>query len=101
MRVGQRELRISKAARIQLAIIAGLYLLVQGASLWLDRYKTLTETSDRITGASYVDVHAVIPGLTILSIAAAIVSHGAPSSAGSRLPWTACRPPSRSIASVS
>ncbi|WP_447947029.1 UPF0182 family membrane protein [Microbacterium lacticum] len=74
VRIGERELRISKAARIQLAIIAGLYLLVQGASLWLDRYKTLTETSDRITGASYVDVHAVIPGLTILSIAAAIVA---------------------------
>ena len=74
VRVGQRELRISKAARIQLAIIAGLYLLVQGASLWLDRFKTLTSSSDRITGASYVDVHAVIPGLTILSIAAAIVA---------------------------
>ncbi|MBN9224757.1 MAG: hypothetical protein ABS63_05425 [Microbacterium sp. SCN 70-27] len=74
VRVGQRELRISKAARIQLAIIAGLYLLVQGASLWLDRYKTLTAQSDRITGASYVDVHAIIPGLTILSIAAAFVA---------------------------
>lgn len=74
VRVGQRELRISKAARIQLAIIAGLYLLVQGASLWLDRYKTLTAQGDRITGASYVDVHAIIPGLTILSIAAAFVA---------------------------
>ncbi|HYP73075.1 MAG TPA: UPF0182 family protein, partial [Microbacterium sp.] len=74
LRVGQRELRISKAARIQLAVIAGLYLLVQAASLWLDRYKTLTQQGDRITGASYVDVHAIIPGLTILSIAAAIVA---------------------------
>ncbi len=37
VRVGQRELRISKAARIQLAILAGVYLLLQGASLWLDR----------------------------------------------------------------
>jgi len=74
VRVGQRELRISKAARIQLAVVAGLYLLVQAASLWLDRYKTLTAQSDRITGASYVDVHAIIPGLTILSIAAVIVA---------------------------
>lgn len=74
VRVGQRELRISKAARIQLAVIAGLYLLVQAASLYLDRFKTLTSQSDRITGASYVDVHAVIPGLTILSIAAVIVA---------------------------
>ncbi|MGB4779923.1 UPF0182 family protein [Microbacterium sp.] len=74
VRIGQRELRISKAARIQLAVIAGLYLLVQAASLWLDRYKTLTQQGDRITGASYVDDHAIIPGLTILAIAAAIVA---------------------------
>lgn len=74
VRIGQRELRISKAARIQLAVLAGLYLLVQGVSVWLDRYKTLTQQSDRITGASYVDDHAVIPGLTIIAIAAAIVA---------------------------
>ncbi|MBN9213228.1 MAG: hypothetical protein ABS62_09055 [Microbacterium sp. SCN 70-200] len=74
VRIGQRELRISKAARIQLAVLAGLYLAVQAASLWVDRYKTLTEQSGRITGASYVDDHAIIPGLTILSIAAIIVA---------------------------
>ncbi|WP_336632161.1 MULTISPECIES: UPF0182 family membrane protein [unclassified Microbacterium] len=74
VRVGQRELRISKAARIQLAVVAGLYLLVQAASIWLDRYKTLTQQGERITGASYVDDHAVIPGLTIIAIAAIIVA---------------------------
>ena len=74
VRIGQRELRISKAARIQLAVLAGLYLAVQAASLWVDRYKTLTEQSGRSTGASYVDDHAIIPGLTILSIAAIIVA---------------------------
>ncbi len=74
VRVGQRELRISKSARIQLAVLAGLYLLVQAASLYLDRFKTLVEPSGRITGASYVDDKAIIPGLTILAIAAAIVA---------------------------
>jgi uncharacterized membrane protein (UPF0182 family) len=74
VRVGQRELRISKAARIQLAIIAGLYLAVQALSLWLDRYKTLTTQGDRFTGVSYVDDNAVIPGLAILAGAAAIVA---------------------------
>jgi len=73
VRIGQRELRISKSARIQLAVIAGLYLLVQGGSLWLDRFKTLVTENGRITGAGYTDVNAVIPGLTILSIAALIV----------------------------
>jgi len=74
VRIGQRELRISKAARIQLAVIAGLYLLVQGASLWLDRYKTLVEPGDRITGPGYTGVNAVIPGQTILAIVAVIVA---------------------------
>ncbi len=74
VRVGQRELRISKAARIQLAVIAGLYLLVQGASLWLDRYKTLVEPGDRITGPGYTGVNAIIPGQTILAIVAVVVA---------------------------
>ncbi|WP_374974739.1 UPF0182 family protein [Microbacterium trichothecenolyticum] len=74
VRIGQRELRISKSARIQLAVIAGLYLLVQGASLWLDRYKTLVEPGDRITGPGYTGVNAIIPGQTILAFAAVIVA---------------------------
>ncbi|MBT9605480.1 UPF0182 family protein [Microbacterium sp.] len=74
VRVGQRELRISKAARIQLAVLAGLYLLLQGGSLWLDRYTTLISQEDRITGPGYVGVNAVIPGQTILAIAAVIVA---------------------------
>lgn len=74
VRIGQRELRISKSARIQLAVIAGLYLLVQGASLWLDRFKTLVEPGDRITGPGYTGVNAIIPGQTILAFAAVIVA---------------------------
>ena len=76
VRIGQRELRISKSARIQLAVIAGLYLLVQAASLWLDRYKTLVESGadDRITGPGYTGVNAIIPGQTILAIVAVIVA---------------------------
>ena len=74
VRVGQRELRISKSARIQLAVLAGLYLAVQAVSLWVDRYKTLLSEGERITGAGYTDVHAIIPGLAILSIVAAIVA---------------------------
>ncbi|WP_344068632.1 UPF0182 family protein [Microbacterium sediminicola] len=74
VRIGQRELRISKAARIQIAIIAGLYVLVQAASLWLDRYITLVQTGDRITGPGYTTANAVIPGLAILSLSAVVVA---------------------------
>ncbi|KNY07467.1 UPF0182 family membrane protein [Microbacterium sp. GCS4] len=74
VRIGQGELRISKPARIQLAVIAGLYLLVQAASLWLDRFKTLVSPDDRIVGPAYTGVNATIPGLAILAIIAAIVA---------------------------
>lgn len=74
VRVGQRELRISKSARIQLAILAGLYLAVQAVSLWLDRYLTLVQPEGRITGAGYTGVNATIPGLAILAIIAAVVA---------------------------
>ncbi|WP_105565388.1 UPF0182 family membrane protein [Microbacterium halophytorum] len=74
VRIGQGELRISKAARFQIAIIAALYLLLQGVSLWLDRYAKLTEAGDRITGPGYVGTHAEIPGLTILAIVAILVA---------------------------
>lgn len=74
VRVGQGELRISKPARIQLAVIAGLYILVQAVSLWLDRYKTLVAPDDRITGAAYTGVNATIPGLAIVAVIAAVVA---------------------------
>ncbi|MFD5224978.1 UPF0182 family protein [Microbacterium sp. NPDC058342] len=74
VRIGQRELRISKPARIQLAILAGLYLAVQAVSLWLDRYLTLVQAEGRITGAAYTGANATIPGLAILSIIAAVVA---------------------------
>ncbi|WOF24463.1 UPF0182 family protein [Microbacterium betulae] len=74
VRIGQGELRISKPARIQLAILAGLYLLVQGANLWLNRYFTMVDQGERITGPGYAGDTAVIPGQTILAIVAAIVA---------------------------
>ncbi|WP_029144487.1 UPF0182 family protein [Microbacterium luticocti] len=74
VRIGQRELRISKSARIQFAVLAGLYLLLQAASLWLDRYKTLVSQNGLITGPGYTETAAVIPGQMILSIIAALVA---------------------------
>ncbi|QPZ39663.1 UPF0182 family membrane protein [Paramicrobacterium chengjingii] len=62
-----RELRISKAARIQIAVLAGVYLLIQAVSVWVDQYLTLTETGSLITGASYTDVNATIPTRAILA----------------------------------
>ncbi|QTX06329.1 UPF0182 family protein [Agromyces archimandritae] len=74
IRISGREVVIAKAARIQIAVTAGLYLLLQAASIWLDQYATLTDSEGLITGASYTDVHATIPGRTILAAIAAVVA---------------------------
>ncbi|MFV0435699.1 MAG: UPF0182 family protein [Leucobacter sp.] len=69
-----RDVRISKATRIQTAIVAALYLLLQGAALWLDQYRLLTGTAGLRTGAMFQDVHAVLPGKQILAGIAIIVA---------------------------
>jgi uncharacterized protein len=76
IRVNGREVRISKAARVQVAVTAAVYLLIQAASIWLDRYSTLTDSNVNgiINGAGYTDVHATIPARTILSGIAIVVA---------------------------
>jgi uncharacterized membrane protein (UPF0182 family) len=70
----KRELRVSKAARIQLAVLGAVYILLQAASIWLDQFATLTSATGLITGAGYTAVNATIPGLQILSAVAAFVA---------------------------
>ncbi len=69
-----RDVRVSKATRIQAAVLAFLYLSLQGVSLWLDRYAALTDYQGRFTGATYTGVHAAIPGKQILAGIAIIVA---------------------------
>ncbi|KAM9864039.1 hypothetical protein ACI1US_00198 [Leucobacter sp. BZR 635] len=70
----ERELRVSKSTRIQTAILATLYLLIQAVSLWLDQYATVTSTDGYATGAMYSSVHATIPGKQILAGIAAMIA---------------------------
>jgi uncharacterized membrane protein (UPF0182 family) len=74
IRVGGRVLLVSKSARIQIAVTASVYLLLQAVSLWLDQYSTLADTNALITGAGYTDVNATIPGRAILAGIAAVVA---------------------------
>ncbi|WP_104126085.1 UPF0182 family protein [Cryobacterium sp. Y57] len=69
-----REVLLSKAARVQIAVTAGVYLLLQAVSIWLDQYSTLTAQGDLITGAAYAEVNATIPGRAILAGIAAVVA---------------------------
>lgn len=72
--VAGRDVRVSKSTRIQAAVLAFLYLLIQGGSLWLDRYAVLTDFQGRFTGATYSGVHATIPGKQILAGIVVIVA---------------------------
>jgi uncharacterized membrane protein (UPF0182 family) len=76
IRIAGREVHVSRAARVQISITAAVYLLLQAISVWLDRYVTLTDSnvSGMINGAAYTDVHAIIPGRTILTGIAVLVA---------------------------
>ncbi|MCU1557791.1 MAG: hypothetical protein JWN09_1786, partial [Microbacteriaceae bacterium] len=76
LRFNGREVRISRTARVQLAVTGAVYLALQAVSIWLDQYATLSSStsSNLIVGASYADVNAVIPGRQILAGAAAVVA---------------------------
>jgi uncharacterized membrane protein (UPF0182 family) len=76
IRISGREVRVSRAARVQVAITFAVFLLLQAVSLFLDQYMTLydSSTGDLITGAAYADANAVIPGRLILAVIALIVA---------------------------
>jgi Uncharacterized conserved protein len=76
IRVSGREVRITKAARIQISITAALYLLLQAVSIWLDRYATMTDpnVNNLINGPGFTDANATIPARTILAGIAVVVA---------------------------
>ncbi|WP_299035778.1 UPF0182 family protein [uncultured Pseudokineococcus sp.] len=74
LRLQGRGPRTTTTARVQLAVTAGLLVLLQAASYWLDRYSELTDDSGRFLGATYTGVNAEIPGRAILAVIALLVA---------------------------
>ncbi|PJJ71625.1 hypothetical protein CLV46_1175 [Diaminobutyricimonas aerilata] len=76
LRVNGREVRISRTARIQLAVTGAIYLALQAVSLWLDQYTTLYSSHEGFleTGAGYTVANATIPSRAILAGVAALVA---------------------------
>ncbi len=66
IRLHERGIDSTRAARVQLGSIAAAFLALQAVNFWLDRYSTLTSNSGKWTGALYTDVEAVIPTKGIL-----------------------------------
>lgn len=67
LRFAGRGTTVGKGARIQISILAAIYLVIESVSIWLDQYKTMTSASGLYTGATYADVFAQIPGMQIVA----------------------------------
>ncbi|MGY0886517.1 UPF0182 family protein [Corynebacterium aurimucosum] len=65
---------LSKTARAQLAVTAGLWMLLQVASYWLGRYQLLYTEHSLFTGGSYTDINAYLPAKIILMIIGVFVA---------------------------
>jgi uncharacterized membrane protein (UPF0182 family) len=67
IRLTGRAGQISSAARAQLAILAGVFVLLKAVAYYLDRYELLfSDRSPIFTGATYTDLNAVMPAKLIL-----------------------------------
>ncbi|GAA4841881.1 UPF0182 family protein [Saccharopolyspora rosea] len=67
IRLAGRSGQLSRPARIQLAVLAGLFVLVKAVDYFFDRYDLLLSQRNALfTGASYTDLNAVMPAKLIL-----------------------------------
>ena len=57
-------------ARVHLAILGALILLVWGGGYWLERYELLFSPTGVVFGAGYTDMNVMLPSLTVLAAAA-------------------------------
>jgi uncharacterized membrane protein (UPF0182 family) len=62
-----REDRTTVAARVQLSVLLGIFVLLKAIAYWFDRYALSLKESRLITGLTFTDVNAVLPAKAILS----------------------------------
>lgn len=72
LRLASREGMLTTSARMQLAVLAGMFVLLKAIAYWFDRYELLMSSRKEPTfnGGSYTDINAVLPAkLILMSIA--------------------------------
>ncbi|WP_369407233.1 UPF0182 family membrane protein [Microtetraspora malaysiensis] len=62
----------SRAARVHLSVLLGVFVLLKAIAYFLDRYDLVYSTRGIVDGASYTDVNAVLPAKGILAVIALI-----------------------------
>ncbi|MGA8246205.1 MAG: UPF0182 family protein [Nocardioides sp.] len=70
VRLRGRGRRMTPWFKAQVSVLLGLYLLLKAASYWLGRFSLTTSGRGPVTGLSYTDAHAVLPGRTVLMVVA-------------------------------
>ncbi|MCE3550740.1 UPF0182 family protein [Pseudonocardia sp. RS11V-5] len=69
IRLAGRSGQVSAAARAQLAILAGIFVLLKAVAYYLDRYELLySDRNQNFFGATYTDLNAVMPAKIILLV---------------------------------
>ncbi|MBT9258341.1 MAG: UPF0182 family protein [Clostridiales bacterium] len=66
--------QIHPRARAHLGFLVGLYFLLKAVGYWLSAYRLLFSTRGVAFGASYTDLHAMLPALRILSVVALLAA---------------------------
>ncbi|WP_369408114.1 UPF0182 family membrane protein [Trueperella pecoris] len=67
-------IKFSKKAQAHFGVLLALGALVVALKYWLARYDLLLGNNQRFSGATYTDINASKPGLTILAIAVVLVA---------------------------
>ncbi len=69
--------KVTPAARRHLTLLVFVFVLLKAVAYWLDRYGLVfSDRESQFTGASYTDVHAVLPARTILFWIALVIAAG-------------------------
>jgi uncharacterized membrane protein (UPF0182 family) len=64
--------KVAPPVRAHLSVLLGLIMVAKAWGYWLGRFDLLTSPRGVVEGASYTDVHAQLPALTLLAVVALI-----------------------------
>ena len=67
IRLQAAEDKTTVAARVQLSVLLGIFVLIKAVAYWFDRYALALKEGRLITGLSYTDVNALLPAKAILA----------------------------------
>jgi uncharacterized membrane protein (UPF0182 family) len=64
--------RTTTAARVQISVLLGFFVLLKAVAYWYDRYALALKENRLITGMTFSDVNALLPAKAILSAIAVV-----------------------------